>query len=50
MCGWQMSFDYRMAVPQTVTSELLVGDTIHRALGIDPIGVSRGGQAWQRAA
>ena len=34
--GWNMGLEYQMAALQAVTAELLGGDTIHHACGIDP--------------
>ena len=38
VCGWQMSIDYQMMSLQAVMAQLLHGDTIHHALGINPFG------------
>ena len=45
-----MGLDYIMVALQAVMAQLLCGDTIHHALGINPFGASRSAQASQRAA
>jgi hypothetical protein len=50
VCGWQMGLDYQMAALQAVMAQLLGGDTIHHACGINPFGGGKGAQASQRAA
>ena len=36
VCGWEQGLDFQMLSLQAVTAELLAGDTIHHALGINP--------------
>ena len=50
VCGWQMGLEYQMVALQAVMAQLLGGDTIHHALGINPFGVAPGEKAAQRAA
>ena len=44
VCGWQMGLDYQMAALQAVMAQLLGGDTIHHACGINPFGGGKGAQ------
>jgi hypothetical protein len=36
VCGWEQGLDFQMMALQAVTAELLDGDTIHHALGMNP--------------
>ena len=50
VCGWQIGLDYQIVALQAVMAQLLGGDTIHHALGINPFGASRSADASKRAA
>ena len=50
VCGWQIGLDYQVVALQAVTAQLLDGDTVHHACGINPFGASSGAKASQRAA
>ena len=39
VCGWQMGLEFQVCSLQAVTAQLLDGDTIHHALGINPFGI-----------
>ena len=38
VCGWQMGMEFQMVALQAVMAQMLEGDTIHHALGINPFG------------
>ena len=50
VCGWQMGLEYQMLALQAVTAQLLDGDTIHHACGINPFGPRKGAKAEAQAA
>ena len=50
VCGWQMGLEYQMVALQAVMAQLLEGDTIHHACGINPFGVSTDASAAQKAS
>ena len=50
VCGWQIGLDYQIVALQAVMAQLLGGDTIHHALGINPFGASKNADASKRAA
>ena len=45
VCGWQMGMEFQMVALQAVMAQLLHGDTIHHALGINPFGQKTDQQA-----
>ena len=49
VCGWQMGLQYQMVAFQAVMAQLLGGDTIHHALGINAFGEAGTGQASEKA-
>ena len=49
VCGWNMGMEYQMAALQAVTAQLLGGDTIHHALGINPFGVASDPKSQEKA-
>eukprot|EP00973_Karenia_brevis_P081070 11243124-Karenia_brevis.AAC.1 len=46
VCGWQSGLEYQIMALQAVTAQLLEGDTMHHACGINPFG----GKAHAKAA
>ena len=38
VCGWEMGLEFQMVALQAVMAQLLEGDTIHHACGINPFG------------
>ena len=52
VCGWEQGLDFQILALQAVTADLLAGDTIHHALGINPFPGSghADGQKSQRQA
>ena len=50
VCGWEMGFEFQMMALQAVMAQLLEGDTIHHACGINPFGVKNDPKAAQKAS
>ena len=50
VCGWNIGLDYQIAALQAVTAQLLQGDTIHHALGINPFGAKTDVKAQDKAS
>ena len=50
VCGWNIGLDYQIAALQAVTAQLLEGDTIHHALGINPFGAKTDAKAQDKAS
>ena len=50
VCGWQMGLEYQMAALQAVTAQLLNGDTLHHACGINPFGNKSDPKSAQKAS
>ena len=48
--GWQIGLEYHMVALQAVMAELLEGDTIHHACGINPFGPSTDASSAQKAS
>ena len=50
VCGWDMGMEYQMVALQAVMAQLLGGDTIHHALGINPFGQKSDPKSVQKAS
>ena len=50
VCGWQMGVGFQIMSLQAVTAQLLGGDTIHHACGINPFGQKTDLKTAQKAA
>ena len=50
VCGWEMGFEFQMMALQAVMAQLLEGDTIHHACGINPFGVKNDPKVAQKAS
>jgi len=50
VCGWDMGMEYQMVALQAVMAQLLGGDTIHHALGINPFGQKSDPKSAQKAS
>jgi hypothetical protein len=50
VCGWEMGFEFQMAALQAVMAQLLEGDTLHHACGINPFGIKNDPKAAQKAS
>ena len=49
VCGWEMGGEFQMVALQAVMAQLLGGDTIHHAAGINPFGVKQDADAQRKA-
>jgi hypothetical protein len=48
VCGWEMGLEFQMMALQAVMAQLLEGDTIHHACGINPFGMKNDPKAAQK--
>jgi DNA replication protein DnaC len=48
VCGWSMGAEYQMVALQAVMAQLLGGDTIHHAVGINPFHVKQDTSSQQK--
>jgi len=50
VCGWQMGLEFQMMALQAVMAQLLDGDTIHHACGINPFPQKKDAKAASKAS
>ena len=49
VCGWAVGFEFQMVALQAVMAQLLEGDAIHRACGINPFPSKKSAASVQKA-